>query len=45
MDSLPPKVLDLLVRQAVSSYIDKKQMEAVIAEEVLIKTKLKGFTI
>lgn len=43
VDSLPPKVLDLLVRTTINAYVDKKMMEQVIAKEKLIKGRIKKF--
>lgn len=42
-DALPPNVLDLTVRQAVSSYIDKDAMKAAITRENLIKKRIADF--
>lgn len=43
VDALPPNDLDLLVRQAVSAYIDKEAMKAAITRENVIKAKIKEF--
>jgi len=43
VDALPPDALDLLIRQAVSSYIDKAAMKAMITRENLIKSRIKAF--
>lgn len=43
VDALPPNVLDLITRKVVSSYVDKKAMEAAITRENLIKAKIKQF--
>lgn len=44
VDSLPPDGLDLIVRTAVTAYIDKPAMEKVIVRENLIKNKIRDFT-
>lgn len=43
VDALPPATLDLIIRQAVTSYVDKPAMEAAITRENKIKAKIKSF--
>lgn len=43
VDALPPTDLDLLVRQTVNAYIDKKAMEKAITDENVMKAKIKAF--
>ena len=43
VDAMPPDELNLLVRQTINAYVDKKTMEAVIKKESAIKTKIKKF--
>lgn len=43
VDALPPATLDLLIRQAINSYVDKPAMEAAITRENKIKAKIKSF--
>lgn len=44
VDALPPQALDLLIRQIVSSYIDKKLMEQALTRENVVKAKIKAFS-
>ena len=43
LDALPPPDLDLIVRTAVNSYVDKKAMTEIIKKEVEIKKRIKAF--
>lgn len=44
-DALPPKTLDLIVRQTINSYVDKEAMLKAITRENLVKAQIKKFAL